>query len=160
MSPPGPTGPIVFVRAEGQVEGLRHCPLQVAFSFYRLSTGGLFTLFLEIDSPRVKSRTGKPVVFENHHNLELEEELKLVTALISKDTMKVCFTASGEHGPCTGYFGMEAPIAAECQQELRRELDQLIEYHKGIPAARRNVQKCIAQYERENPIEETPVLSP
>ena len=151
-------GPFVFIRAQGVVEQFRHCPLRVGFSHYRMSTGGLFTVLVHVRCPQVEARTGNPAVFENHHNLGKDEGLKLVESLITRDQVEVCFTAAGEHGPCTGYFGMKAPLPRACRELLKSEWNHLLEYHRGVAAGRRDFQACVAQYEQENPMQDNPIL--
>lgn len=157
MSPKNPR-PLIFVRAEGFVDQFRGCPLRIAFSFYRMNAGGLFTSFVHVKCPSVEARTGNPAVFENPQNLNHDDGRKLVEALISQQTLEVCFTASGENGPCTGYFGMATPLLEECRVALKNEWNQLLAYHNGIPAERRNFQDCVGQMERETPLDENPIL--
>jgi HEAT repeat protein len=156
MSSPDP-GPFVFVRAEGVVEQLRHYPVRVAFSFYRMNAGGLFTVFVHVQCPSVEARTGNPAVFENTHDLDKEDARKLVEALIARDTIEICFTASGEKGPCTGYFGMVAPLPEDCRTALKAEWEQLLDYHKSV-AVGRSFRERTVQMEQENPIQENPIL--
>lgn len=157
MSPSNPR-PVIFIRAEGFVDQFRGCPLRVAFSFYRMNEGGLFTSFVHVNCPDVEKRTGNPAVFENTVNLDQDDGRKLVEALISQKTLEVCFTASGENGPCTGYFGMATTLLDECQTALRDEWNQLLEYHNDVPLERRSYQKCVTQMEQETPLEENPIL--
>lgn len=151
-------GPFVFIRAEGYIDQFRHCPLRVAFCFYRMNAGGLLTVFVHVLCPSVEARTGNPAVLENHQNLDGEESPKLVSALIGRDQVEVCFTASGAAGPCTGYFGMAALLPVECRDALRAEWNQLLQYHQGVSAGRRSFAERVRQYEQENPMEANPIL--
>jgi hypothetical protein len=153
------SGPYVFVRAEGLIQKFRRRPMQVAFSSYRMNAGGLFSVFVHVQSPEVEAYTGNPAVFENPHNLNQDVSLQLVEALISRDNLEVCFTASGKNGPCTGYFGVAVPLPEPCRRVLKDEWDQLLEYHRGIPVGRRSFKDCVAQMERETPIHENPILN-
>jgi len=150
--------PLIFIKAEGVIDQLRNCLVRVAFSFYKMQTGGLFCIFVHVNSPTVEAKTGNPCVFENPHNLNSSEERDLCTALMTTPHLDVCFTAAGENGPCTGYFGLRVSIPQDCREALQREWESLLRYHKSIPSTRRSFQGAIVQFEQENPLEDNPVL--
>jgi hypothetical protein len=156
--PPPDDGPFIFIRAEGVTEQFKGRPIRVAYSFYRMNTGGLFTAFVHVDSPSIEKRSGNPAIFENHQNISQADTCERIQKLIARGKIDVCFTASGKNGPCTGYFGVSALISLECQDALHKEWKQLIEYHNSVQATHRNFQQAVGQYEQENPIQENPVL--
>ncbi len=150
-------GPFVFVRAEGAVEQFRNCPVRIAFAFYRTNAGGLFTVLVHVQCLEIEALTGHPAVFENSHDLDNSADRKLVEALISRDAVEVCFTASGKNGPCTGYFGVSAPLSADCRKALKAEWERLLGYHRSTTGGR-SFRERVAQVKRENPVQENPVL--
>jgi hypothetical protein len=113
---------------------------------------------VQVDSPSLRSRIGDRYVSERAFDLDSKEDIELVTRLISRDNLEVCFVAPGSKGPCTGYFGLSADVPQVVRNALQRELDGLISYHRELPS--RNPQQAIAEYNNENPMEDTPVLSP
>lgn len=155
---PESEGPFVFAKATNVVEALKHEPVSVAFAFYRMKSGGLFQLFVQVDSPSVRSQIGDLYVSERAFDLDSKENLELIKRLISRNQLEICFVAPGEKGPCTGFFGLRAEFPQNVRDMLSRELDDLVSYHHGLPA--RNPQSAIAQYNSENPMEDTPVISP
>lgn len=150
--------PIVFVKADREVQDFRNCAVRVAFGFYRMSSGGLFDVLVGIDCPVVERATGNPCVFENPHNLGSDSSRKIATGLLQSDYLDLCFVGAGPNGPCTGYFGLRAPLSKECRAALDKEWNQLLAYHQSVPASRRSFQAATAQFERENPLEEDPIF--
>lgn len=155
---PESEGPFVFAKATNVVEALKHEPVSVAFAFYRMRSGGLFQLFVQVDSPSVRSQIGDRYVSERTFDLDSKEDMELIERLISRNQLEICFVASGAKGPCTGFFGLRTDFSQTTRDILRRELDDLVSYHRGLPE--RNPQSAIAQYNSENPMEDTPVLAP
>lgn len=161
----GREGPFVFAKAPaGIVEGLRGSRVDVAFAFYRLDAGGLFQVFVQVDSPRVREVAGQPFLAEHvrwpNDETETEEEVREVAeALVARQSLEVCFVAGGQlAGPFPGVFGLAAQLPSECLEVLRREWDDLLLFHREVefPALRASLD----QYNRENPMEASPILSP
>ncbi len=155
---PESEGPFVFAKATNVVEALKHEPVSVAFAFYRMRSGGVFQLFVQVDSPSVRSQIGDRYVSERAFDLDSKEDVELIERLISRNQLEICFVASGAKGPCTGFFGLRTDFPQTARDILRREFDDLVSYHRGLPE--RNPQSAIAQYNSENPMEDTPVLDP
>jgi len=155
---PEAKGPFVFAKASGVVEMLKGYPASVAFAFYRLNYGGVFQLFVQVDSPKVRAKAGYPYLAEHSRWLDEQEDCRLIEALINREKLEVCFVAPGNSGPCTGYFGLQVNLPQAAKDTLRQEWNELLVYHKGV--SNRNFQAALDQYNRENPMESTPVLPP
>ena len=149
-------GPFVFAKASGVVEMLIGYPVSVAFAFYRLNYGGIFQLFVQVDSPKVRAKVGSPYLAEHSRWPDEENDCRLVEALIGRDKLEVCFVSPGENGPCTGFFGLRVDLPEVVTNTLKKEWAELLTYHKNI--SNRNYQESLNQYNRENPISGTPVL--
>jgi hypothetical protein len=154
---PEARGPFIFAKATGIVDVLKGCDVEVAFAFYRLYSGGIFQLFVQVNRPQVREKVGYPG-FVAEHSLWLDEEndCRLVEALINREQLEVCFVSPGEKGPCTGDFGMRVSLPEELRNTLKQEWAELLTYHKGISS--RDYQKSLEQYNQENPMSESPVL--
>lgn len=150
-------GPIVFAKASGIIEMLKGHPASVAFAFYRLGRGGIFQIFVQVDTPQIRAKAkNSPFLTEHSRWLDEEEDCRLIEALISREKLEVCFVAPGNNGPCTGYFGLQVGLPQALKDILRQEWKDLLAYHKGV--SNRNYQAALDQYNRENPIESPPVL--
>jgi hypothetical protein len=153
---PEAKGPFVFAKASGVVEMLKGYPASVAFAFYRLNYGGVFQLFVQVDSSKVRAKAGYPYLAEHSRWLDEEADRRIVEALISRDKLEVCFVAPGANGPCTGFFGLQVDLPEIVRNVLKQEWADLLAYHKGL--TNRNYQAALDQYNRENPMEGTPIL--
>lgn len=151
-------GPIIFAKATNVVELLRNESISVSFAFYRMKLGGLFQIFVQADSTSLRSRIGSPYISERSFNLDSKENVDLIMGLISQDEIEVCFVAPGNNWPCTGYFSRRAYLPNSIRENLNKEIDDLISYNLGLPI--KNYQEALAQYNSENPMEDTPVLLP
>lgn len=149
-------GPFVFAKASGVVEMLKHRTVTVAFAFYRLRMGGVVQVFVSADSPEVRAKAGYPFLAEHARWLDEDDDRRVVGALIDRNRVEVCFVAPGQNGPCTGYFGLSAQMPEECHEALKKEWDDLLAYHKALPT--HDFQGSLDQYNRENPMEGTPIL--
>lgn len=149
-------GPFVFAKGSGLVEMLKGRPVTVAFAFYRLRMGGVVQVFVSVDSPEVRAKAGYPFLAEHAGWLDEDDDRRVVDALIDRNGLEVCFVAPGQNGPCTGYFGLSVELPAECREALKNEWDGLLAYHKDVPT--RDFRGSLDQYNRENPMEDTPIL--
>ena len=156
--PPESEGPYLFAKATNAVNALRNQPVSVAFAFYRMKLGAVFQVFVQVDTPEVKSAIGDRYVVERPFDFDSADEMKMAEALISRDVLEVCFVAPGQSGPCTGYFGLEVAMPQAVRESLQKELADLVTYDKGLSG--RHPKGAIDQYNRENPMDDTPVLSP
>lgn len=149
-------GPFVFAKGSGVVEMLKRRPVTVAFAFYRLRMGGVVQVFVSVDSPEIRAKAGHPFLAEHAGWLDEDDDRGVIAALIDRNRLEVCFVAPGQYGPCTGYFGLSVELPSECREVLKEEWRDLLTYHEGVPT--RDFQGSLDQYNRENPIEDTPIL--
>jgi hypothetical protein len=153
---PEKAGPFLFSKATHVVEVLKGQPVTIAFAYYKFLSAGLFQIFVEVDNSMVRSRINDRYVSERLFNLDDTEDLDLIRRLCSREILEVCFVAPGTMGPCTGHFGLSAAVPKSVRSALLEELDSLISYHNGLQS--RNAEHAVAQYNSENPMENTPVL--
>jgi hypothetical protein len=154
---PEKAGPFLFSKATNVVEVLKGQPVTIAFAYYKFLSAGLFQIFVQVDTPSVRSRINDRYVSERLFDLDDTENINLIRRLCSREILEVCFVAPGTKGPCTGYFGLSAAVPGSVRSALLKELDSLISYHNGLQS--RNPERAVAQYNSENPMEDTPVLS-
>jgi hypothetical protein len=153
----GKGGPFIFAKADGVVEMLKQEPVTVAFAFYRFSKGGLFQTFVHADSPDIRAKAGCYYLAGDPRWPGSQEDKQTIDALLDLDTLELCFCASGDKGPCTGYFGLAACLPVDCRATLMREWEDLVAYHHSLDD--RSLDACVDQYFRENPnlMEELPI---
>ena len=151
-------GPFVFAKATGIAEALRGQAATVAFAFYRMRLGGLVQMFVQIDTPDVRAKIDDRYLSERPFDIESEDEIELLQGLITRDELEVCFVAPGESGPCTGQFGLRASFPEDVRKLLNKELEDLLAYDRALSG--RHSQGAVDQYNCENPMDATPVLSP
>ena len=87
-------------------------------------------------------------------------ELCFVSGEGADDTTKVggLIAVMGEGLP-SGEFGLAVNLASsELQEILMKEWNSLVDYHKRISPSKRNYDKALEQYNRENPLEQNPIL--
>jgi hypothetical protein len=148
--------PVVFAKASGAIEMLDHKPADVVFAFYDLDHGGVFQVFVQVDSPEVRSKFGYPFVAEHARWLDETNDRRVVEALISSERVELCFVAASEQDPCTPFFGLTGILAPGCRERLHQEWDELRKHHDSIES--RDFQSALEQYNQLNPMEESPVL--
>ena len=154
-----PYGPFLFVRADYAVEHLKGSPMRVAFAFFRMDAGGLFTIFVDVNCPEVAAKTrSKLVVFENAYGLDTPKTIELIDAAINTSHLELCFI--GGDGPSTlpgGFFGVRVPLSDECRAILKAQLADLRSYHSSIPSGRRDFSRSVSQFQNENPQGVSPI---
>lgn len=155
---PEERGPFIFSKANNVVDFIKGCPGKVAFASYKFRAGGLLQIFVCVDSPEVKARARYPFLTENAHWPENEDTKELIPALLDRKDLDVCFIADTSGAPCQGQFGLRVAIPDDCRAALKGEWEELKKHHFAIPEGSRNRQAAIRQFERENPMEENPVL--
>lgn len=151
-------GPFVFSKANNVVNFIKGRPARVAFSFYHFRAGGLLQVFVSVDSPEVKAKAGYPFITENTHWPENEDTKEIIPALLDRKDLDVCFVADTDSAPCQGQFGLRVTIPDDCRAALKSQWEALKKHHFGIPEAQRDRQVATRQFERENPMEDNPVL--
>lgn len=151
-------GPFVFSKANGVVDLLKGCGARVAFSFYRFRNGGVLQIFVTVESLEVETRAGSPFITENSHWPDNEDTKEIVPALFARDVLEVCFVADEPGAPCQGQFGLRVVLPNDCRETLMEEWRTLQEYHSGVAHQERDRRLAMAQFERENPLEENSVL--
>jgi hypothetical protein len=152
-------GPFVFAKATGVIDLVKDQPATLACSFYRMDRGGLFQMFVEVDTPQIREKAGgSPFLAEISYWPDEEDDRHLVEGLIGLDELELCFVAPGDNGPCTGYFGLRVELPEEVKTMLRWEWDNLLAFHSEVSG--RDYRAALDQYNRENPITGNPILQP
>ena len=150
--------PVIVSKANGIIEAIRGQDVTLAFGFYRLRAGGVFQIFVAVDSPSVVERVGQPFITENPHWLGSDDTLALITALLNGNEMEICFIADEPLFPSRGQFGIKVKIQRDCREMLLRYWAELTGYHRQIPAGLRDWGLALSQFEAENPSEMNPIL--
>lgn len=150
--------PVIFAKATGAIEMVDHKPADVAFAFYHLEHGGVFQIFVQVDSSAVRSKFGYPFLAEHARWLDETNDRRIIEALIAGEQIELCFVAPGEKGPCTPFFSLVGNVPTDCRAKLKQEWDELRRHHNSVEF--RDFQSALQQYNQENPMEESPVLPP
>lgn len=148
--------PVIFAKATGAIEMVDHKPADVTFAFYHLRHGGVFQIFVQVDSPAVRSKFGYPFLAEHARWLDETNDRRLIEALIAGEEIELCFVAPGEKGPCTPFFSLVGNVPTDCRAKLKQQWDELRTHHNSVEF--RDFQLALQQYNQENPMEESPVL--
>lgn len=166
-------GPYLLVRADGHVQGLRDCPLRIAFTFYREPSAGLFGIFVAADStPELQraSPTGH-AVFECIYGLDDSDTVERIREGLSRDVVHLCFAdkssmmsmeqmdANGnviEMSPPCCRFDRVVQVSEDCRQALAQQFKELLHYHRST---RRDYQRAVQEVSGHFPAREHPVLA-
>lgn len=152
------TAPVIFAKATGAMDLVDNKPADVVFAFYHLDHGGVFQIFVQVDSSELRSKFGYPFVAEHARWLDETDDLRIIEALVANDKIELCFVAPGEQGPYTGFFCLTGTVPSDCRERLLQEWDELQKHHGLIEF--RNFQSALEQYNQENPMEMSPILPP
>lgn len=166
----GDPGPYLMVRADGRTTRLKGQPFRVAFSFYRLTAGGLIGVFVDFPKPRRPDGTAPPhALFETIRGIDLDDERQRIGDAINAPRLHLCF-AEGE-GPGEGLasglwaghhidalYDVLVDLDAPCRDALNAAWTSLLEYHGSLPAEGRDFQASVRQMQAENPVTRNPVL--
>lgn len=167
---PDDPGPYLLVRADGQTTRLKGRPFRVALAFYRMDAGGLVALFVDYPGVSIATAPSAPfVLFETIRGLDLDDERQRMTDTIAGPRLHLCFAegegpgddlASGlvSGGHLDALYDVLVDLAPSCRAALEDEWASLLHYHDTLPADRRDFQAAVWQLQRENPVEENPVL--
>ncbi len=163
-------GPYVLLRADGYTDKLKNQPFRAAHCFYRMNAGGLFAIF--IDFPKLKS-SGVPsspfVLFEMIRGIDMEDERARIFDAINRSNLHICF-AEGD-GPRKEFNGMWSggsinaaydvivEIDEDCRNELNKEWESLLDYHRSLSSGVRDFNASIQQMQSENPLSRNPIVS-
>ncbi len=168
-------GPFLLVRADGHLDEVVAAPLKVGFSFYRAPSGGIVGLYIYIDSESLRVSGGRPHAFmEFGYGLDQEDTVGRIRDAFRRDTLDVIF-ADGSNSttvfldpstrrrqtvatPCCRY-DISYSIDQKCREALLRELDALLQYHRSLPAGRKNFQTSMNEMWAALPMTENPILA-
>lgn len=169
-------GPFLLVRGDRAAGKLRGLPLRLAFAFYRMRAGGIFAIYLEIDSPEVKEQLRQQgltvhaprILFETFYGLDTEDTTSLIRDGLARDPLRICFAEGDGPGEMSGgmfsgssinaQFDVVVSIPPECRRILAKEWENILKYHKAVPPASRSFASGGRQLQAENPITESVVL--
>jgi hypothetical protein len=166
------SGPFLMVRGDKVAGKLKGSPLSVAFCFYRMTAGGLVTIYVHVDCPSVAQMlTHGIVLFEIAYGLDDQnnEMKRTFERAIGRDSLHLCF-GEGE-GPggmspsgafeSTGIrsqFDVVMPLSHECRTLLKYEYEAILGYHAGVSSSRRDYNRSVQQMWAENPQGSNPIL--
>jgi WD40 repeat protein len=150
--------PVIVSKANGAIGAIRGQDVTLAFGYYRLHAGGVFQVFVAVETASAIQTLGEPFVTENPHWLGSDDTVTLVAALLNGDDVEICFIADEPSGPSRGQFGIKVRIPRDCREVLLRYWEELNEHHRQIPTSVRDWGLTLSQFENENPIELHPIL--
>jgi len=164
-------GPFLMVRADKIAGSLRDSPITVAFSFYRMKAGGLIVMYVHADCPAVAQTLKHPIVlFEIAYGLDDEniEMKRIIERAINGACLHLCFTegdgpaeVSPDFVSSTGMrsqFDVQIPLSPDCKIALQKEYNDILTYHAGVSASKRDYMESVKQLWAENLEGVNPIL--
>ncbi|HZW02472.1 MAG TPA: hypothetical protein VFF68_00990 [Anaerolineaceae bacterium] len=113
---------------------------------------------MQIDTPEIRAKVQSPYIVEFTRNLDDAANVQLLKDLFARERLELTFVGPGQGGSCTGYFGLQIELPVDLKTALSQELDRLLAYHRALSG--RSYEAALDQYNRENPLEVSPVLPP
>lgn len=163
-------GPFLLVRADAYAEAIAHSSLRVAFAFYRMSNGGVFTVFVDADNKALTEQSGRAnLLFEMFYGLDQEDTISLLRAALGRESLHLCFAEGKDTAKRDSDVIVSSPIRAvhdvvleiplDCRNAMLKELDELLSHHQSIPANSRDFKESALQVQRENPSGKNSILT-
>jgi hypothetical protein len=160
------SGPFLLVRADGFVLQIIKGTMDVGFSFFKMPQGGVFVLYI---APKpVISGSPHPFI-EIVYGLDIEDNRMRIKNTFEKDTLEIVladrsdsqttFIETGEKffNPLAK-FDLTVPLATELRETLLREWQNLLDYHEGLPAYKKNHNEAAQTMWDLMPLSQSPIL--
>jgi hypothetical protein len=172
----GDRGPYLLVRADGYVEEIKKSKMKLGISFFRMGAGGLFGIYVHVDSDNLRKERDNPnVYFEIAYGLDESGSVDLMTDFLKNDQLDLILADKNDRGSQSiydssggGFISMTPPLCKydipisldeDCKRILNEELMDLKEYHSSTPSGRRNFQASVQQLWNIMPETDNPILS-
>ncbi len=169
----GDRGPYLLVRADNFVEEIRKSKIKLGISFFRMDAGGLFGIYVHVDSDKLKKVRDNPnVYFEIAYGLDESGSVDLMTDFLKKDQLELIFADKSNRtqhiiidqsnsekvsDPLCKY-DITISLDENCKKILNYELKDLKKYHSSILTGRRNFQTSVQQLWNVMPETDNPIL--
>ena len=169
------TAPGVFLlaRADGYTNYLKNSPLELVYSFYKMPSGGVFGMYLHIDSKEITdvSPNGFPVL-ECMFGLDYEETVSLIAEALEQYRVHLCVANKSESaetsalqndGSWINYsnpeciFELVQEISPELGGAIVENFKDLMMHHSNSPA---DLQQSMIELDGYFPINKNPILEP
>lgn len=171
----GDRGPFLLVRADEFSEEIRKSKIKLGISFFRMDVGGLFGIYVHVDSEKLRKVRDNPnVYFEIAYGLDESGSVDLMTDFLSKDKLELILADKNDRSSYniidTSGGGFKSSVTPLCKYDitisldenskklLNDELNELKKYHSSIPSGRRNFQTSVQQLWNVMPEMDNPIL--
>jgi len=172
----GDRGPYLLVRADNFVEEIRKSKMKLGISFFRMDSGGLFGIYVHVDSDNLRKERDNPnVYFEIAYGLDESGSVDLMTDFLKNDQLELTLADKNDRSSQSiydpsggGFISMTPPLSKydisisldeNCKKILNDELKELKKYHSSIPSGSRNFQSSVQQLWNIMPETDNPILS-
>lgn len=172
----GDRGPFLLIRADDYVEEIKKSKMKLGISFFRMDAGGLFGIYVYVDSDNLRKERDNPnVYFEIAYGLDESGSVDLMTDFLKNDQLELTLADKNDrssqsiYDPSGGGFILMTPplskydisisLDENCKKILNDELKELKKYHSSIPSGRRNFQSSVQQLWNIMPEMDNPILS-
>ena len=166
--------PFMMARADKCVATLKDQPFRMAYSFYRMPSGGLFGIFLEFESEQLGKATqsGFPII-EMTYGLDVQETRTLALEGPTRQPAHIVFAEGSSSGhyvsinPYTGERSSESSMPQSIYDRVfelpgdfidafKKEYDSLLSYHRNC--RQRDYQQSMRQLCELFPLSAYPIL--
>ncbi|MBD3342374.1 MAG: hypothetical protein GF353_24955 [Candidatus Lokiarchaeota archaeon] len=167
-------GPFLLVRADGYVDCIKESSINLGISFHSMESGGLFGIYISVDSSDLRIRRANNACFEIAYGLDENNTIKLISDFIENDHLNLIL-ADGDNLSSYNLIDVESasinqyklplckyditiPLDENCKKILKDEFEKLRQYHSGIPIYSKNFQLSLRELWDSMPEKENPIL--
>ena len=169
----GKPAPYLLIRADDDIDEFKTNPTKIAFSFFKMRSGGIFAIYVYVDSQALRTkRSQRHVYIDAGNGLDVPEYVQLVQDAFTSDLLTVVLAggsgstaeivnASGQSQDfklprC--HYDIHLSLERSCREVLRRELQELISFHASLPSGQRSYKQSMNEVWQLMPETESPVL--
>ncbi|MGQ1784440.1 hypothetical protein [Saccharicrinis sp. GN24d3] len=166
-------GVFLLIRADGYVPLVKEASLELVYSFYKMPSGGIFGIFLHVDSKKLAgvSPHGFPV-FECLLGLDYHETIDLIAEALEQYKVHLCVADKSPNAESTVMsdsgdwidlsnpeciFDLVQEITPELRSAIIENFKDLLMYHAKSPG---NFQQSMHELDELFPTSESPLLEP
>lgn len=171
----GDRGPFLLVRADEFADEIRKSKIKLGISFFRMDAGGLFGIYVHVDSEKLRKVRDNPnVYFEIAYGLDESGSVELMTDFLSKDKLELILADKNDRSSFKSIDissgGFKSSVTPLCKYDitisldenskklLNDELKELKKYHSSISSGKRNFQASVQQLWNVMPETDNPIL--
>lgn len=171
----GDRGPFLLVRADDFAEEIRKSKIKLGISYFRMDAGGLFGIYVYVDSEKLRKERDNPnVYFEIAYGLDESGSVDLMTDFLNKDQLELILADKNDRSSYnfidTSSGGFKSSVAPLCKYDITISLDEnskkilndelkdLKNYHSSVHSGKRNFQASVQQLWNVMPEMDNPIL--